>query len=135
MDLKGKDVFLITLIIIIIGVALFSNHYRIVLNDMVGIIVALMVPIFMIILALSIFAGPKVLSFIAMPGVKPLFAIMIIFIIFGGFSATLGNDLNTQLTGNSVKATDVIFTKETLNVSIIMLVGVFLFFMVLTKSH
>lgn len=135
MDLKGKDVFLITLAIIMIGVALFSIHYRAVLNDMVGIIVALMVPVFMIILALSIFAGPKVLTFIGMPGVKPVFVIMIIIMIVGGFSATLGNDLNSQLTGNSVKATDIIFTKETLNVSIIMIVGIFLFFMVLTKNH
>ena len=135
MDLKTKDVVLITITILLVGVALFSMHYREVLNDMVGIMVALMVPIFLIILALSIFAGPVVLKFAGLPGVKPVMGLLIFLLLFGGFTATLGNDLNSQLTGNSVKATDIIFTRETLNISVILLLSVAFFFIVLTKSH
>lgn len=114
-----------------ICVAIFSIHYRIVLKDMVNMLTMLFVPLFFIIIAIAFFAGANVLT---VPGMKTMITTLIVLLLLGGVSATLGNDVVNQLSGNAITPTDAIFNKDFLNAAVILVVGISIFFVLLIKK-
>lgn len=132
--MDAKDWVLAIIIIFGIGVALAYDHYKNVFVSMLSLTTALLVPVFFIIVALIFFSGDKFLNILSLPGIKVAFTAVIVILIVGGVSATLGNDVVNQLSGNAVSTSDVIFKTDFLNAAVIIIVGLFLFFMVLVRD-
>ncbi len=118
------------LIAVGISVSVFSEHYRGVLGDTVSLLTVLLVPIFFIILALMFVTGTKVFSF---PGIKTAINLLIVLMLIGGVSATLGNDVAQQISGNSVRATDSLFQTDFLTATLFVALGLSFFFVVLKR--
>jgi hypothetical protein len=114
-----------------VGVSVFSEHYRGVLENMLAITTALLAPLFFIILAMIFFTGPKVLNF---PGLKNALYVMAVIIIIGGVTATLGNDIANQISGSSIRATDSLFKTDFLNASFFLIISLSVFSAILIKK-
>lgn len=128
-----KEVIMFAIVVIMAFIAAFSDHYRGIFNHMVGVITALFVPICLMVLAIAFIGGAKFMTLAKMPGIGIVFTILVVVIIAGGFIATVGNDINEQLTGNSVKVTDLIFTRDALNAGFVLLFGIIMFVIILVK--
>ena len=140
--MEARDVFLIFIILVGAGIAIAYEHYRAVFGNMLTVVTALMIPVFFIVIAIMFFSGPRIFDF---PGTKTAITVLIVLLLIGGVFSTLGNDAAAAFSGNFitsnvVKTTQqytlnsVFFASDMLSTSLILLIGLFLFFILLVRK-
>ncbi|MBR9690435.1 hypothetical protein GOV08_02000 [Candidatus Woesearchaeota archaeon] len=129
--MRGKNFIIGLLVFHAIIFSILFEKLRPVIFQSITLLTILAIPLFFIILLLSFFGGFRLF---ALPGVKPIFVLLIVLILLGGIGVPVGNEVHNQLTSSATKATDVFFTKEALNLSMLLIIGAFLFTYLLLKK-
>jgi hypothetical protein len=129
------------LLVVGVALALYSSHYRASLGNMAGVMTSFAIPIFFIVVGLAFFAGSRMLDF---PDLKIALTVLVVLLFIGALFLTLGTDVSAALSGNfyktdaakteQVKLQNVFFSTDLFSTSLLLVIGLSLFFTFFIKK-